>query len=375
LTNVLHTLIMKKSDTILFVLKLSKFKTTGFYTINTYVHNSELIRTSLNTYFFLLYSVKYKNKILHKIFSLIKAIYYSVMLVITMIRVKPKYVYFTISPSIAFVRDLLFVFLIKLFNTKQIYHIHGKGIYKNAHRNNFMLYLYNWAYRGSHLILLSEKLVYDVSFLPFKKYFIVPNAIRKDTKLLHYNKRFDQMPRIIFLSNIILSKGVLDFIESMKILDARKVDFEAVIVGGKGDLDQVTLIKKIGVLSDKIKYLGPKYGDEKNKLLINSDIFIFPTYYPIETWGLVILEAMQAGLPVITTNEGAITDMIEDGINGFIVEKKNPVQIAEKTSLLIGDPELMEKMSENNRVKYENNFTLDIFEKRFLKTLELILKS
>ena len=74
---------------------------------------------------------------------------------------------------------------------------------------------------------------------------------------------------------------------------------------------------------------------------------------------MVILEAMAAGLPVITTNRGSIKEMIIDGQNGFIVSPSSPHQIAEKIALLIENKNLRGKMGEKNHKKVKERFTLD----------------
>ena len=84
---------------------------------------------------------------------------------------------------------------------------------------------------------------------------------------------------------------------------------------------------------------------------------MFPTYYPPEGHPWVIVEAMAAGLPIISTDQGAITESVVDGVNGFIVEKRNPTAIAEKIITLIDDTHLRHKMGKASRIFYEEKFT------------------
>jgi glycosyltransferase involved in cell wall biosynthesis len=71
----------------------------------------------------------------------------------------------------------------------------------------------------------------------------------------------------------------------------------------------------------------------------------------------VLVEAMAAGLPIISTDQGAITESVIDGVNGFIVDSNNPLQIAEKLEYLMDHPEIREKMGKESRRLYEENFT------------------
>ena len=68
---------------------------------------------------------------------------------------------------------------------------------------------------------------------------------------------------------------------------------------------------------------GPVKGDKKFSILNEADIFVFPTYYRNEGHPWVTVEAMAAGLPVISTDHAAISESVHDGKNGYLVEKKN----------------------------------------------------
>lgn len=125
-----------------------------------------------------------------------------------------------------------------------------------------------------------------------------------------------------------------------------------------------------GVKFSFIFYLGKRYGEEKTRFLQDADIFVFPTYYPNECFPLVLLEAMQQGLPCISTNEGGIPDIIDEGKTGFIVEKKNAEQLADKISYLINHPERCKEMAENGYKKYRSQFALQMFEERMKGILE-----
>lgn len=110
--------------------------------------------------------------------------------------------------------------------------------------------------------------------------------------------------------------------------------------------------------------LSKKYGEEKNEEYAKSDIFVLPTFYPNECLPLVLLEAMQQGLPCISTNEGGIASIIDDGKTGFLVEKQNPVQLADKIERLLKDRELCMNMGKAGMEKFEQEFSLNKFEER-----------
>jgi glycosyltransferase involved in cell wall biosynthesis len=83
---------------------------------------------------------------------------------------------------------------------------------------------------------------------------------------------------------------------------------------------------------------------------------------------------MQFSLPVISTLEGGIPDIVEDGVTGFLVPQKNAEVLAEKLEILIKNPVLRNKMGTEGRTKFENKFTLSVFENRLKEILNTILK-
>ena len=107
---------------------------------------------------------------------------------------------------------------------------------------------------------------------------------------------------------------------------------------------------------------------------MEADVFVFPTYYPFEGHPWVIVEAMAAALPIITTNQGCIKETVIDGKNGFIIPKKDPDAIAEKIICFITHPELRETMGNMSRKLYEENFTEKHFVQRMIDATYCILQ-
>ena len=175
----------------------------------------------------------------------------------------------------------------------------------------------------------------------------------------------------LFLSNMIETKGVYILLEACAFLKRRGYDFRCNFVGQWFDVTQEDFDAKCAHLgvSDCVQAYGAKYGAEKDSFLLNTDALVFPTYYPSETFGLVILEAMQFSLPVISTNEAAIPDIIETGTTGWIVEKQNPLALAEKMEWMLTHPQESIQMGKSGRARFEQYYTLEHFEMRMLKLL------
>jgi glycosyltransferase involved in cell wall biosynthesis len=83
---------------------------------------------------------------------------------------------------------------------------------------------------------------------------------------------------------------------------------------------------------------------------------------------------MQYSLPIVTTYEGGLPDMVENGVTGFLVPQHNTEALAEKLEILIQNPMIRLQMGNVGYQKYENKYTLEIFEKRIVEIFDKILK-
>ena len=175
---------------------------------------------------------------------------------------------------------------------------------------------------------------------------------------------------LLFLSNLIPSKGVYVLLDACRILKDKGLDFQCNFVGGETkEIDRARFeaeVQRRG-LEGMVRYEGPKYGEEKEEYWRSSDVFVQPTFE--DCFPLTIVEAMQHGLPVVSTDEGAVPDMVADGVNGFVCERKDVSGLAVALERLITDASLRMRMGEVGRKRYEEEFTLERFEERFAECL------
>ena len=103
----------------------------------------------------------------------------------------------------------------------------------------------------------------------------------------------------------------------------------------------------------------------------DADIFVFPTLN--EAFGLVAVEAMEYGIPVVASAEGGIPDIINNGNSGYTVEKNNHMALASAIELFLKAPELCISMGKAGRKLFEEKFTEEVFEKKMKVCLETAL--
>lgn len=304
--------------------------------------------------------------------KLIKAGIYAARLLWYMLMFRPRIAYFTIAPvGGAFYRDVLFVIILKFFPAKIVYHLRGMGI-RGAMTGGLKSALYRFVFRNTDVICLSSLQLADISLVRYDRLFIVPNGIKIES---NQRNRTETKREILFLSNYVETKGVYVFMDAIARLAAKRSDFTAHMIGANADVskqaleDRRTSLKLDGIL----EVAGPAYKDQKFEAIEKCFMFVFPTFYPNEVFPGVILEAMQCGKPVISTNHGVIADIIDHEKNGIIVEPKQVDALADAMSYLLDHPETAAAMGEQAFIKFQEQYTLDRFEQNMKNTFEKII--
>lgn len=292
---------------------------------------------------------------------------------------KPDLVYFTLSPNgFAFYRDAVYAAIVKGLGCKILFHLHGKGIKKASESSLINKNIYQMVFKNTHVICLTKSLFADIQGVYLTKPFIVPYGISVDKEAVKMDeKNENHKVLILYLGNYKKSKGILILIDALSILKKKGYQFQARLVGDAADVTVNELEKYVADkgLHDDVEVTGPRYGTQKYSEYRAADIFAFPTFYPNEAFPLVNLEAMQFGLPVISTNEGGISDAIMDNETGFVIEPRNLDQLIDKLSVLISNQELRHKMGQRGQEVFFEQYTLDRFERNLKNVFETILNT
>lgn len=358
---------------ILFILHLPP-PIHGAAMMGKYIQESELINSSFDCFCINLATADNLSDIGHvsskkllKYFFLLKHISHVIR------EIRPELVYITPNArGKAFFKDFIVVQMLKSMGCKVIAHYHNKGVsvYQNKWVYNFFYKLF---FSNLKVILLAEALYQDVAkYVKREDVYICPNGIPNSRKKELEARWNNVVPHILFLSNLLISKGVIVLLDALKILKEKEYTFVCQYVGGEtSEMSTVRFSEEVDKrnLNDMVAYDGRKTGEEKEAFFRQADIFVFPTYYYNECFPLVILEAMEYKLPVISTNEGGIPDIVKDGENGLICEKRNPDSLADCIAKLLDDEGLRVKMGNAGYEKFCREFTLQRFEHRMVEIL------
>lgn len=359
---------------ILFILHLPP-PVHGAAMMGQYIHDSKVINERFDCHYINLTTAKSLQDIgkggVKKLWRFLCLL---LRIVKGLVRVKPQLVYVTPnSHGGAFYKDLVVVQLIKLMGYRVIVHYHNKGV---ATRQGRWLddKLYRLFFKNLKVILLAEALYGDVEkYVKREDVFVCPNGIPESLNGEPTAERNNVIPQLLFLSNLLVDKGVLVLLDALKILKEKGYSFVCHFVGGEtAEIDAARFAEEVKTrgLDQMALFLGKRYGEEKNEEYDNADIFVFPTYYYNECFPLVLLEAMEHAVPCISTREGGVSAIIDDGVNGFMVEKREANALADRIEFLLTHPEKRLRMGIAGYQKFKNEFTLPKFETRMKQILE-----
>lgn len=342
----------------------------GAAMIGKYIHDSKNINETFDCYYTNLATAANINDFgkwsIRKIFK----IFLLIIRIIRQVRsVRPDLVYVTPNATgTAFFRDFIIIMILKILHCKIALHYHNKGVI-NRQKNRLYIFLKKCLFKNVKVILLAEQLYYDVKkYIKYDDVYICPDGIPDiNQKIKKPHSGFN----ILFLSNMMEEKGVYTLLDACKILKKKNLYFHCDFVGQWSDVTEKKFNKYLDTnqLADKVTAHGAKYGDDKNEFFALADLFVFPTYYHNETFGLVLLEAMKNGIACIACDEGGIPNIIDNGKTGFIVPKKDAKAIADKIEYMYDHPEANKQMGDNGYQKFKEKFTLSVFERRFNEIL------
>ncbi|MCF0192357.1 MAG: glycosyltransferase family 4 protein [Prevotella sp.] len=349
------------NPTILFILHLPP-PVHGAAMMGKYIQESKIINEAFDCHYINLTTATSLQDIgkggIKKLFRYLK-------LLVTIVRavrmLKPQMVY--ITPNAcggAFYKDFIVVQLLKTMGCDIVAHYHNKGVSTRQNRW-FDDKLYRLFFKKLKVILLAETLYDDVKkYVARKDVYICHNGIPEVADAEPIAKGND-VPHILFLSNMLIDKGVIILLDALKILKEKGCSFVADFVGGETkEINAATFEQEVKARGVNAIYHGSCYGEDKVRFLKESDIMAFPSLN--ECFPLVLLEAMQYGTPVVSTYQGGIPDIVIDGETGFLCPIKDAATFADRLETLLSDAALRTTMGKKGYIRFKEHFTLTHFE-------------
>lgn len=265
-------------------------------------------------------------------------------------------------------RDLVILTCTRWLFRRVIFHFHASGVSDLYEELPAPLrLLFRAAYFAPDAsIRLSDRNPEDGRKLGSKREYLIPNGIQdcfggNDGTARSRN----DAARILFVGVLRRTKGILVLVEACRLLRDRGLDF-AVDVAGEFASEEFEArvrgtIASCG-LADRFRFMGVLQGKEKHEAYVRANLFCYPSFFESESLPLVVLEAMQFALPVVSTRWRGIPSIVEEGRTGFLVPVQDGEALAEKLAFLIENPRVAEAMGRRGREAYLRRFTFERFQ-------------
>jgi glycosyltransferase involved in cell wall biosynthesis len=189
---------------------------------------------------------------------------------------------------------------------------------------------------------VKDDIIFMVPYVVDNKFFQQASKLPEDAKekLRHEHVLDSNRKVILFASKMIARKRAIDLLQAYFLL-SDKCEFQSMpyllFVGDGESREQLELLSRKHSCSELIRYLGFKNQTELPKYFGLCDVFVLPS--EDEPWGLIVNEAMNAGIPIIVSDQvGCGPDLVKHGSNGFIFETGNYHQLASYLDLLLLQP-------------------------------------
>lgn len=247
------------------------------------------------------------------------------------------------------------VILSDKYSIPNILSIHGGDIYdpskrSSPHKKWYFRKVVEWVLRQSTFIVAqsenTKKNVMDY-YNASKKINIIPLPY----DLIDFEKsdrsqlKMDQKKKyVIGIGRMVKRKAFCDF---LKVIAKLPANYSGIIIGDGPERKNLKLLSKKLNISDRIIFPGHVNEEKKMQYISCSDIFLLTSLH--EGFGIILQEAMQVGLPVVTTNYGGQVDLIKEGENGFLVNVGDVDKMTERILFTLNNKDVYKKISDNNK--------------------------
>ncbi|RJS84247.1 glycosyltransferase family 1 protein [Candidatus Bathyarchaeota archaeon] len=234
-------------------------------------------------------------------------------------------------------------------------------------------------YEARRVIVCSNSVKWEVEShfsLPHDKVTVIPNGIEVSSFNLNINReevkrRYGIKPNeriILFVGRLVPQKGVDMLIKAAPLIVQQHRDARILIAGDGWSRNYLEELARSMGLRDRIRFLGFISDWELEDLMVTADVLVVPSIY--EPFGIVALEGMAAGTPVVATNIGGLSEIIEHDRTGVLVYPEDPGSIAWGINKVLSDPKYADWLARNARRKVRKAYSWEAIAKRTVEVYE-----
>ena len=311
----------------------------------------------------------WKKRILYPVYYCLDFLRYTQRLLteknIRIVQVNPSLI------PVPLLRDAFIILVAKIFRRKVIVFFHGwkENVVRALNNRSLIRRVFKFIYTKADItMVLSSRFKEDLV-----KFGWPPGSIKITTtmyvadEILPAKDRSNMDPRFLFLGRLSHLKGIGELIDAAKILADKNLDFEFLMVGHgdrKGVVENYKSRIKEYNIENRFHFTGRLEGRKKYQAFADSDIYVFPSW--TEGCPTSVLEALGAGLFVISTDVGALKDIIREGENGRIVRCRDAQHLAEVMEWTSEHIEEIRSRRNSIQIKAKDRYEVQVVCNQFL---------
>ncbi|MBS1209302.1 MAG: glycosyl transferase group 1 [Proteobacteria bacterium] len=249
------------------------------------------------------------NYHLRRVFSVLKA---ARLLVLGGVK-RSQCAYFVLESGYGVVYNIFLITLARLVGRRVFLH-HHTAFHSLAYSRVFAWVAKLCGYDAVHFALC-EGMKSDLlrHYPHLNEVRVVNNAVFVSEFQVTEKRRSDNTFILGHISNLCAEKGTLTVFKTFEACFEAKLVSKIIVAGPVTDIETEIALRALQLkYGDAVQYLGPVYGDAKQQFYADIDVALFPSQYRFEAQPLVVLEALQSGVPILSTSQGYIADLLSD---------------------------------------------------------------
>ena len=258
----------------------------------------------------------------------------------------------------------------KILKKPSITYIQGYDLYHASTFQKFTEVKIALKYSKAILAVSEDLKANAMDIFPRSDIFVMPHGLEIERGIevnadkIRQEDMFLKNRIILFVGQLTKRKGLHYLIEAMRLVHDKIKNARLLIIGEGNEKKALREMVTHYKLDNIVHFLGAQPHATAMRYMKTADIFVLPSLE--EAFGIVLIEAMSQGLPIVATQVQGIPYIIKDGINGYLVPARNDRLVAEKILFLLNDKEIAKEIGEKNR-KYASQFHWSLLVEKYLE--------
>ena len=284
-----------------------------------------------------------------------------VLFIARMAAFRPHIVHLNFSNGGSILRKYVLLRIAKLFGAETVMHFHGQFTAEDvAGWSPWIYLLFPLCRHASRIIVLGKfyrQAFVELIGVPADKLVIVPNGIPDFAEDIRLPKPAHAELKLVFLGEVGLRKGVDILLNALARL-AQRTEAWSCVVAGNGDVAHFQSLARALGLGDRVRFSNWVDADEVHQLARESDVVVLPSR--AEALPLTLIEGACAGAVLVATSVGEISEIVETGVNGILIDA-DPDALATALERLISQRDSVARMQVAAREIYRKRFRIQTF--------------